>query len=420
MKKIALLLFILFISNHIAKAQALCEPTLPYKIMSNNGLKLREGPGVTYKVMVFIPAQSNLLVCVEKSFEAEFEGIKGNWRRVKYKDQYGYLFDGFITAVNENSPANEATEINSPNTVSSKTESQEVWVEKFTLKNLAAINALVVKDYKKLDSVLTLLTKVASTHGYEKLIGKSKPDIDSLFGSGIKPVPVVSPEVKVPALRYQLLTEASNYCGDIRTLDPGRMWYAVYREGNLFKMRRAELMVVKSKYNMSATMEFDIRAEGETENAFLISGDKPLNTNWSVYLPDEYFVYNPKMLYPGQKTEIYAAQPGESLFNINLMALGNVVDFVNCPVIKDYKLLAIGEMHDKLITQNLTPSFQYLGECGMPEIYWFGDINQDNYPDIIFAAMGQEGAYFVLFMSDDKNENVLYRKADEWFNKTCE
>jgi hypothetical protein len=417
MKKIALLLFILFISTYIANAQVLCEPSLPYVITSSNGLKLREGPGVTYKVIIFIPGKSDILACDEKSFEAEFEGVKGNWRRVKFKDKYGYLFDGFITPAGENTllDGQTGTIDNTP-----KPGAQRAWIEKFSLKNLTAINTVVEKDYRKLDSVFSLLSKVADMHGYEKLIGRSKPDIDSLFKSGLKPKPVVAKESNEAAINYKLLTEASNYCGDIRALDPGRSWYAVYQEGNLYKMKRAELLIVKSKYSMGSGLEFDIRADGESENAFLISSDKPMNTDWSVYLPNEHFLYNPKILYPGQKTEIYANQPDESLFNINLMALGNVVDFQICPVVKDYKLLAIGEMHDKLITQNLMPNFLYTGDCGIPEIYWFGDLNQDKYPDIIFAAIGEKGAYFVLFMSDIQNTNVLYRKADEWFNKTCE
>lgn len=424
MKKTALILIWLFAFLQNTHAQVLCEPVLPYKIKSSNGLKMREGPGVSFKVIVFIAGNEPILVCEEKSIEVEFEGIVGNWRRVKYKDKYGYLFDGFIipldsNALNEVEASATATAL--PKTpVMSKAEAEKAYVKNFMPAELAAINKIIQHDHLKLDSVLRLLNVVADYHGYEKLVGKPKSDVDSNFRSALVPVPVISDEKMMHAAKFQLLTETYNYCGDIRNIDPGKLWYSVYRDGPIFRIRRAELLIVKSKYSIGKGLEFDIRAEGETETAFLISSEKPLNLNWYVNLPEDHFAYNPQALMPGQKTEIYAVQSGESIYNVNLMALGNVVDFQICPVITDYKILAIGEKNDNLITQNLIPNFAYLGDCGIPEIYWFGDLNQDNYPDIIFAAVGEQGAYFILFMSDAENPKMMYRKADEWFNKSCD
>ena len=397
-----------------ARAQSGCKPTLEYIVNTESGLKMREGPGTNFKVVGYVPAKSDVLVCEEVSTPATFEGINGHWRRVRFKNLYGYMFDGFLR------PATPALSTD---------------IYSFKMAQLAVINQILEQDLTKVDSVLRFLNQVAKTVGYEKLIGKPKADIDSLYWDAkraratetpvveTKPEPTPEPEkpaepVKLEA--YEMLTEVSNFCGDIRDIDPGKIWYAVHRKGDDFYRSRVDIEILKSKYSIGKGLEFDIRSARILEVAFFVSSEKQLDTNWRVNLPFDYFVLNPNKLFPGQQTEIYAYDPIPDIHNITLFATGAVLEVGQCPVLEKYTVKATGEMNDQLIVQDLTPDFTYMGQCGIPELYWFGDLNGDLYPDIIFVSVGDEGTLFTLFMSNTQDDGKIYRKADEWFNKTCE
>jgi hypothetical protein len=395
-------LFLLLLFSASAYAQSACTPTLEYIVNTKSGLKMREGPGIKFKVVTYVPAKSKLLVCRQLSTPATFEGIAGNWRRVQYKNNFGYMFDGFLAAVAPVAPVPANTD-----------------VDRFNMTQLTTLNTVLANDSSKVDSALNYLDQVARTLGYEGLVGPAKPDIDSLF---IRKVPTERKTESVAAAvlaEVDLLTETSNYCGDIRDIDPGKIWYAVHRNNSNFEISRAEIQVVKSKYSLSDQLEFDIVAEGKQEIAFLISSEKRLDTNWRVEIPVDFFIRQPKRLFPGQQVELYAYQPVPDIHNTIVFATGAAVDVGQCPVLENYKIKVTGEMGDRLITQDLTPDFSYMGQCGQPEIYWFGDLNRDLYPDIVFVSMGDEGTLFTLFLSDESNPTVLYRKADEWFNISC-
>jgi hypothetical protein len=184
-------------------------------------------------------------------------------------------------------------------------------------------------------------------------------------------------------------------------------------------MTRVDLLIIRSKYRLSNTMEFDLKADREVQPAFLISTSKPVDTNWTVSQDVDFFVEHPKALYPGQMVELYGHDPIPAKENVTLFATGNVMSVGICPEIIDYKIKVTGEMHDNLLTQDLTPLFQDLGKCGIPEIFWFGDLNGDLYPELIFVSTSDNGLSFTFFASDTQDEKVLYRKADQWFNKNC-
>jgi hypothetical protein len=410
MNKLLPLLTALFLSL-IANAQKPCTPTLPYTINTESGLKMRKGPGANFPVVAYVPAKSELLVCEELNAAATFEGISGHWRKVLYKDKVGYMFDGFLV----------------PGSVA------QLNAYTFKMAQLDMVTSLIQQNPRRADSLLTYLNQIARILGYEKLIGMPKKDIDSIFmyqesipkkttekpTEDKKTTEPVKPEPAV-VLNYNLLTETMNFCGDIRNIDPGLIWYAVYRRDNLFYRKRVDIMVIKSKYALGKGLEFDIEAETDKEVSFMISSPKTLDTNWAVYQPFDYFVTNPNKLFPGQQIELFAKAPVADMHNVYLSATGSVLEVGLCPVLEKYRIKVTAERDGNPIEQDITPLFSYMGQCGQPEIYWFGDFNDDNYADIIFVSVGDEGTLFTLLMSDAQGKTTLYRKAAEWFNKTCE
>ena len=395
MVRILILLILLGFAPALVAQKKSCTPTLPYTIKAESGIRMRAGPGTNHKVVVYVPAKSRVLVCEELDKPAEFENIKGHWRRVKYKSKYGYMFDGFLQKLDELPMVPTAA-------------------ADFKIAQLLVINRVLEDDPEKMDSIMTYLKEVARINGYETLIGPAIPD--SAFANQPAPKPKQTP---IPALKFQLCKEAYNYCGDIEHLDPGKKWYAVYRQEDYFKLREIDLLIVRSKYSLSNALEFDIKTNKDLHSEFLISCSKPLDTNWFMLLPVEFFQQNPNKLYPGQTVEVYGKVPQTDLKNVHVFATGTVTDVGQCPIMENYQLKVNGEMHDKPITQDLTPAFSDLGECGIPELFWFGDLNLDGYPDLVFVSHGKTGMTFTLFVSDLNQQNRIYSKAFEWANLNC-
>ena len=86
-----------------------CIPDNLYQISTASGMKIRKGPGTHNVVVAYVPSKDYVLVCDELSTPAEFEGKQGNWRRVRYKTKYGYLFDGFIAKTKSNLILNDSS-----------------------------------------------------------------------------------------------------------------------------------------------------------------------------------------------------------------------------------------------------------------------------------------------------------------------
>lgn len=403
------LLFILAIAVQLfAEAQNTCEPNLPHTVIAQSGIKMRQGPATTFSVVSFVPADTVVLVCSELSAPATFEGISGHWRRVKYGVKLGYMFDGFLQPVKTSTAANK-----------------QITTE------LDVVNAIIAEDSTKVDSILNYLNNSIRNKKYDELNPNAKNTTDSLYWDESAQVAKTNQEDATEATEQpiendvlplediELLTLVSNFCGDISTIDPGKLWYAVYRKGEFFYRKRVDIEIVRSKYSLGKGLEFDIRSAPPLEVAFFYTASKPQDTTWRTYLPIDYFLQTPNKLFPGQQIEIRAANKNAGFYNVNLFATGSVLEVGKCPKFENYALKVTGEMNDNLITQDLTPDFAYMGDCGQPEIYWFGDINGDIYPDIVFVSVGKQGTYFVLMLSDTRNNGKLYRKADEWFNKNC-
>ena len=125
--------------------------------------------------------------------------------------------------------------------------------------------------------------------------------------------------------------------------------------------------------------------------------------------------FNSRKVFPGQEWQIAEfSQP-----NITLSATGSVVSAGPCPELSNYKLLLKGEKYSLPVVQDITEELDQNGQCGMPEIYWYGDLNGDKIPEIIFVSVYEDRNQFTLFISDPTLDNVLLRKGAEWIITNC-
>ncbi|MDX5447645.1 MAG: hypothetical protein LPK47_04630 [Bacteroidota bacterium] len=370
-----------------------CVPSEVYLIKASSGMKMRQGPSAGTPVVTYVPHGMAVLVCPDNFDKANFEGIDGHWRRVRFEDHYGYMFDGFLKD-GRNLPADSLKDRFLPE---------------------------VSSEFKQ----AVMATKITGSQGNEPK-PSTLPDSSNSIVEDIQIDPdiVYEEEVPEPVVRkkpkvYQFVTETYNYCGPIQDIDPGLIWYGLYQEGDKFRFQPVELQVMKSKYNVGEGLEFDIRTNNEVPSVFLVGMDRTPDSLGTVTIAEDHFIRHPRKLFPGQKMEIYAKKDILNRNNLVLTAVGTVTDVGFCPVMTGYKLRITGEMNGNFIIQDISKDMGPMGKCGMPEVYWFGDVNQDGFADLVMVANYDEFSLFTFFLSDTNDPKVLLKKASQWRVGKC-
>lgn len=343
MKK--LLLTALFLSSLLGYGQDDCQYRLELKVTAQSGLTLRAAPNLKAKVLGYAPLNAALEACEETFGALRIEGIDGHWRKVRFDGQSGYMYDGFMEITG--------------------------------LKSTDSLRAASKRLMSQADSLLGLDQKGSVTEEAKVALSSKQPLING-------------------ASSWQVVTETYNYCGPVDQIDPGLLWYGVYpadkASGEYFRVKQVELEVALSKRKMSKDLEFDITTDQEERSIFLLGLNRPWQTK-DLRIKDhtEALRYAGRQVFPGQSIDL-----GGSAFR--LQATGAVVQAGDCPELKDYRLYFKGPKGQvdllKLLGEN--------GDCGMPEIYWYGDISGDEIPELIMVTVYEDRSTFHFLHSFGK------------------
>lgn len=377
-----------------------CSRDFICRVTAPSGMRMRSEPNLTSKVVTYVPKDSIVKACTEVFGKMTYEDINGNWRKVEYKGKEGYMFDGFLEIIRI--LKNEDPRKYKPDTtVADTTEIPDSTGE--------AIDTSLVKMQKLLGG-----TEDSSIFHLKRTTEPVKEEIEQP-DPVVKEKPVETP--KTAETEYTLLTEAYNYCGDIRAIDPGMLWYGYYprdeKKGELnYRMKPVELEVVKSKYSVGKGLEFDIRT-GETERSiFLLGLKRPMSGGQNIKDNSDMLRFSNRRVFPGQVISLT-----HDASAVKLSATGSVETAGPCPELTSYVLLLSGKKNGQQYEQNISQALMDSGQCGMPEIYWFGDFTGDGIPEIIFVSVYEDRNKFTLMVSSGNDQ--LLEKAAEWTIDKC-
>ncbi len=299
-----------------------------------------------------IPFGDTVLFCSKKSYgRAEYEGTKGDWRKVYIADQIGYMFDGFLKPILQDSAALKSLDTISP-------------------KPSAESDSLLVQESPKL--------KAISLH----------------------------PNLKSD--RLQLAIESYNFCGDIQSLDPSLYWYGLFlddenKPDGLHSIKPLDLKLILSKEKVGKGLEFDILTDQEQRSLFLLGSEKIIPyQDITLYDQSEAMRVRGSKLFPGQ--QLYLDQEQK----VSLTATGQVLKAGDCPVLKDYQIVINYQNEGKKIEQNLAELIPNYGECQIPRIYWYGDLSGDGLSDIIFVSVFEDKNVFTFLQSVPNPKAALF------------
>lgn len=344
MKKLLFLLLVL--STPILYGQN-CGYRLEVRVVAESGLTLRQAPNLKAKVLGYAPFDATLEACEQTFGALRIEGINGHWRKVRFQEQAGFMYDGFLEITG--------------------------------MKSTDSLRAASKRLMAQADSVLSLENSaLPAKEAKEPMI----------------------PEDQQPYLNqaseWQVITEAYNFCGAVNQLDPGLLWYGVYpAEENgtpYFRLKKVELAVALSKRRMSESLEFDITTNQEERSIFLFGLNRPWQAQ-EVRIKDhtEALRYAGRKIFPGQSISLVGS-------GYTLEATGTVIQAGDCPELKDYSLYFKG-LKKQVDLLNLLGEG---GACGMPELYWYGDLSGDGIPELILVTEYQNRTTFHFLHSFGK------------------
>jgi len=72
-------------------------------VSAEKGLKMRETPSVSGREVTLIPYNSEVVFVEEQPQEVDIAGTKGKWTMITWKGKKGWVFGGFLSAVNPDS-----------------------------------------------------------------------------------------------------------------------------------------------------------------------------------------------------------------------------------------------------------------------------------------------------------------------------
>ncbi len=353
MKKSLILFLLLNAFGLEISAQLDCEAAAVYKVTAPSGLRIRSAPNTDGKMIASAPLNSELNGCQKSFGKFATSEAEGDWRKVEFKGKTGYIWDGFLEVISKE------------------------------------------KDTISIDNLDTDSTEVSAP---EK---SSKPENPNKFTN---------------ATKFQFVTEAYNFCGDVGAIDPGLLWYGFYPKDDRdaagdYRIRPVNLKVVLSAEKVGSGMEFDIESGEVERSVFLIGMNRPLDAKQlEIKDKSELLRLTGRKVFPGQELII-----SENDLSLKLTASGTVEAGEPCPTVKNYKLLLKG----KDFTQNLTESLAEKGECGMPEVYWFGDFTGDGIPEIVLVSVYKNSNYFSLFISKKEGDKISLEKESEFVIEQC-
>ena len=222
-----------------------------------------------------------------------------------------------------------------------------------------------------------------------------------------------------PTAQWQLALESVNYCGNIAPLKPGINWYGIYPRKKLMPLKKIELLIIKSKYNLQQPMEFDITTNKREGALILIGCSKPLDTTKPVEFVEERLSEVKGRLMPGQELEIYPNSPTDKTGLVMLTALGSMEAHEGGQSLKNYKLRADYLLRGVQINQDLAALLPPLNREEPPRILWFGDLNGDRYPELVLGDRAGDKARITLLVSNLHANGGVYETAALWALDPC-
>jgi len=223
--------------------------------------------------------------------------------------------------------------------------------------------------------------------------------------------------------KFRIMSEGF-LCAPVN-FDPRLNWYGIYKTHDGDSLEKVEIDI--RKLNQSdddhsglddGTIVIKTNISKTRRSLLLIGSEQELKEGFVRFGELSEF----HSLYPGQTCDVGITEKNGRAINflngLKLNAIGTVEDIQFCPVLVNYRL-RLTDIRNNYKTQDITDDFKIKGECGMPELFWYGDLDGDRRPDLIFTAGSTTTCQITLFLSCIADNDNFVKKADQWDSYNC-
>ncbi len=213
------------------------------------------------------------------------------------------------------------------------------------------------------------------------------------------------------SIELNLLLETYNHCGNLSHVNPSGFWYAFVpnEKNNNITVKPVEITVCLSKNRLSKLMEFDIQTNSDLRSLFLIGANQELSVAENFKSIEDELRTAGRQVMPGQRRLLGRG--------VHMSALGNVKSLDgDCPKIDNYRLHLFTDNKRQDVLNMLTS----IGECGVPDLYWYGDITGNGFPDIIMVSVEENTNTFYLLKHSFDRPEAPYQVVSTFTMEDCE
>ncbi|MCC5916063.1 MAG: SH3 domain-containing protein [Cryomorphaceae bacterium] len=385
-------LFIGFFAENAVHAQVLvCKVTAP------SGMNLRSKPSTTGRIVGRVIRNDTIVVSAETYGELKLEGIPGNWRKVVEVPGDQYVWDGYLEILAQKGD--------------SKRDSSAI-------KNEVVIElpdtTIQLQDAKP--DTDTITWEMLLGKDYFDSVEKSQNDKTSVersdnYNDSISKKPFTRPKT---SNEVHLLLESYNFCGNAGSINLNLHWIAFLPDERGMRPHPTDVSIELSQNRISTGMEFDITTKLENRSYFLLGFKNKPELEFIFSDVEEVLRLRGRNVLPGERRMI--SQSGEK-HSVYLSALGTFTNF-NKDCIDNYQLFAFIDLRGNETRENISKLLPKSADCNMADLYWYGDINNDGVPDMIFVNVEDEENIFTLIMSD-LNKDLIYHAVSVFSTGIC-
>lgn len=215
---------------------------------------------------------------------------------------------------------------------------------------------------------------------------------------------------------FLLLIESGENCADFNIDITKKInWYGIYQtdSGDFIRQVNLNFAPLKEMVNLenkSVVGNYVFWTDQGNDSRFIVGTNTNIPEHKVSHFSYSYLNYS-QFLFPGQRKTVYTINnmPGRKTLELN--AVGCVEDFGYCPNFQNYEL-RLSDQLDNWKTQNLPKDIPFKGECGMINLKWFGDIDFDGVPDLLFSSSSNSQNQMNLFLSSEAiNDDFVKRVA---------
>ena len=212
--------------------------------------------------------------------------------------------------------------------------------------------------------------------------------------------------------RYQLLLQAPLNCADLAVVDTSLNWYLVCNTDSGVWLKRFDPTDQVHPDSVYFYGHFNESLVPYENTIFMVGTNCNWEEKWLSPKDTNFRIYS-RYIRPGEKFELPLHNGSSASRPLTIRGSGQWSDETDYYV-ENYALKLTDYNSGR--EQILTFDFGLRDEGGIADLYWYGDLDGDLKPDMIFSTSRNIGSQFSLYLSSEGEPLIKRVSTFDWGN----